>query len=704
MKSKSLKFAIIIPTLAVLLVGIAIMIVIVGSLSSSATNDLSERLLDTSVSEYTNEFRVFTETAYGILSAITPMVEHHRMRAMTGEEQGVRTEIVELLTDVLLANEIIVGTWTVWEPNAFDGSDQYFANTAFHDATGRFIPYIFREGTGITVEALVGYDDPVDGDFYLGVVRTGRSYVTDPYSYDVGGKQLQIFSVAMPVKENGAVIGAVGIDIDLSSITTIMNAATILDDGYFFLLSPGGLITTHPNLSLQMTHYQDTWLSDYSREINEVLSGGGSFTLISSSDAAGGEFEFLGRGITIGNTGIYWLIGGIVPITTVNAASQSLLWTIIIVGLLVIVVVGVTIFFIISRSLKNLPILMTAANDIAIGGVEAHGLDYGTDKTKNEITLLERAFANMIGGIRTQSEVMSKIADGDYSVTLDVRSNHDVMNQSINRMLESTNYTLNQINAAAGQVTTGSRQVAEGAQSLAHGSTEQATAIEGLSKAITKIAQMTKDNAATAERTSKLSEDIKESAEKGSHHMNEMMVAVNDINEASKNIENIIKTIDDIAFQTNILALNAAVEAARAGQHGKGFAVVAEEVRNLASKSAEAAKDTGDMIAHSIQKAELGSKIAGETAASLHEIVQGIQESTKFIAEIAKASGEQAEGISLVNGEIDQVGRVVSQNTATAEESAASSEEISGQADVLQQLIAHFKLSESGNSSMRYLG
>jgi len=236
-----------------------------------------------------------------------------------------------------------------------------------------------------------------------------------------------------------------------------------------------------------------------------------------------------------------------------------------------------------------------------------------------------------------------------------------------------------------------SRQISDGAQALAQGSTEQAASIQELSASITDIAEKTKANADMAGRATSLADTIMKNAEKGSHQMDEMTAAVKEINQASNSISKVIKVIDDIAFQTNILALNAAVEAARAGQHGKGFAVVAEEVRNLAAKSAEAAKDTGGLIANSMEKAELGARIADSTAASLTEIVAGINESSRIVGEIAKSSEEQSTGIAQINTGIDQVAHVVQQNSATAQESAASSTEMSGQSAMLEELIMQFQ-------------
>jgi len=329
--------------------------------------------------------------------------------------------------------------------------------------------------------------------------------------------------------------------------------------------------------------------------------------------------------------------------------------------------------------------------DITLTGDDKAVID-NFAKLKDEIGQAIAGSAAFVNHVTNVAGHLETIASGDLTVDVHMLSNDDTMGKSLTQMVSNLNNMFGNIQTSTSQVSTGSKQVADGAQSLAQGATEQAASIQELSSSIADIANKTKENAEIAGRTSVLSGTIKDNALKGSSQMDDMITAVKEINDASQSISKIIKTIDDIAFQTNILALNAAVEAARAGQHGKGFAVVAEEVRNLASKSAEAAKDTGDMIQNSMEKAEYGSNIAGETAESLKEIVTGISESSELIAEIARASEEQSLGISQINTGIDQVAQVVQQNSATAEESAAASEEMSSQSLILEELISQFKL------------
>ena len=315
---------------------------------------------------------------------------------------------------------------------------------------------------------------------------------------------------------------------------------------------------------------------------------------------------------------------------------------------------------------------------------------------RDETGDLFNSFYDVIVSLNVINDDLREVANGNLVLEVNVRGEKDTLAMSLRKMVDNLNDMFGEINAATRQVATGSKQIADGAQSLAQGSTEQAASVQQLSSSISNIAQKTKDNAEMAGKAAMLANVIKGSAEKGSKQMDEMMVAVKDISSSSQNISKVIKSIDDIAFQTNILALNAAVEAARAGQHGKGFAVVAEEVRNLAAKSAEAAKDTESLIADSIEKAELGSRIADDTAASLTEIVTGIGESTQLVNEIANSSEEQSLGIEQINRGIDQVAQVTQQNSATAQESAAASQEMTGQSSMLEELISQFKL--KGNS------
>ena len=315
-------------------------------------------------------------------------------------------------------------------------------------------------------------------------------------------------------------------------------------------------------------------------------------------------------------------------------------------------------------------------------------------QSKDELGLLSASLGDFMREIRHQIELLTRIADGDITFTPNILSNEDVVGQSLATVVDSLNYMFSEINAASEQVASGSKQIANGAHSLAQGTTEQAASVTELSSAIAEIADQTKGNADMASKAYGLASAIILSAEKGSSQMGEMMKAVSDINLASQNISKVLKAIDDIAFQTNILALNAAVEAARAGQHGKGFAVVAEEVRTLAAKSAEAAKDTGSLISNSREKAEHGSKIARETADSLAEIVMGINESRDIIAEIATSSEAQSAGISQINLGIDQVADVITHNSATAEESAAAAQELSHQSEVLKNLLLRFRLQQ----------
>ena len=375
-------------------------------------------------------------------------------------------------------------------------------------------------------------------------------------------------------------------------------------------------------------------------------------------------------------------------------ADNVTMITIIVMGAVLVlsVTIGILIARIISKPVKK---IADGTAKLAQGQINIEHIDYDA---RDEIGQMIRGFndtiSNLKGYIYEISEVLGEVAKGNLNVGIDSEYKGDfvALKDSINSIIESINEIMVEINTSANQVSAGTQQVSSGSQEISQGAAEQASAIEELTASVTQITEQTRLNAESASEASQLTNGAKDNAEQGNDQMKAMQKAMADINESSENISKIIKVIDDIAFQTNILALNAAVEAARAGVHGKGFAVVAEEVRNLAAKSADAARQTTDLIEGSIRKAEAGTKIADETAEALTDIVSGVEKAAQLVGEIASASNEQASAIAQVNSGIEQMSQVVQTNSATSEEAAAAAEELSSQAEMLSAMVGQFTL------------
>ena len=282
---------------------------------------------------------------------------------------------------------------------------------------------------------------------------------------------------------------------------------------------------------------------------------------------------------------------------------------------------------------------------------------------------------------------MTKRLTGDYNGA------YGLMKNNINTVVQNLDTALGQVTEAVSQVTSASGEISTGAQNLAEGANEQASSLEEVSSSLEEMSSMTKQNADNSNQAKILATEARSAANSGDSSMKKMAEAIKEIKQSSDNTAKIIKSIDDIAFQTNLLALNAAVEAARAGEAGKGFAVVAEEVRNLAMRSAEAARNTADMIEEAVKNADGGVKITEEVASALGKIVDRAQKVGDLIAEIAAASNEQAIGIEQVNTAVAQMNQVTQSNAASSEESASAAEELSSQAAELLKMVGEFSLS-----------
>ncbi|HGJ65983.1 TPA: methyl-accepting chemotaxis protein [bacterium] len=358
-----------------------------------------------------------------------------------------------------------------------------------------------------------------------------------------------------------------------------------------------------------------------------------------------------------------------------------------------------------NQCIDAINLLVSEANILSKAAVEGK-LDTRADATKHQgdfrkiVEGVNDTLDAVIAPINESSKVLAECAEGDLTVRMtgDYKGQLAELKNSINTTIESLETTLSQVNSSVGQVSSASEQIASGSQSLAESASEQASSLEEISSSLEELSSMAKQNADNSSQAKNLSQEASNSAKAGNEAMDMMNQAITKIKGSSDETAKIIKTIDEIAFQTNLLALNAAVEAARAGEAGKGFAVVAEEVRNLAQRSASAAKNTSDLIQQATENADDGVRISGEVAKTFAEIAQNINKVNDLIAEISAASTEQSQGIGQINTAVADMDKLTQSNAANSEQSASAAQELSAQVSELRSMIGRFRMNGNGHS------
>lgn len=588
-----------------------------------------------------------------------------------------------MLTSFVGSNPETFGGGIWFEPYAYRSDVQYFS------------PYCMRENGTVTYVDNYSLGDQVyytDQDWYQNVTNTAETSVWSAPYYDDFAKISMVTSSAPIYRENGTLLGVATADIDLTQMQQMVLSLDVAAGGEAFLIDQSGVYIADKDsekmLSANILDDSNPSLAALGQQIMSQKEGKGSYQVDGETYYAWYD--------QIPSSG--WYIVTTASEHNLMADADTLATTLGIICVVFMAAIFVILLFYLHRS------VIRPINDLE--EVTRHIADGDLDvtiqcRTKNEFNSVNISLEKMvtrlklyIAYINEVSTVLIQMADGNFVFDLcqDYSGEFRIVKEGLLKTRDNITNTLHAIADSAKQVNLGAEQVSSGSQVLSQGATEQASSVEELSATAQDILKKVKENAANTQTANSEANATGASLQESSQKMHELVSAMEKIKQTSNQIEGIIKTIDDIAFQTNILALNAAVEAARAGTMGKGFAVVADEVRSLAEKSAQASQMTQQMIQNSIEAVEDGSTLAAETARALEDAANNATIVVQALTGIAQASSEQEQAVSQVSQGLDQVSKVVQVNAATAQESAAASQELSGQAALLKNLIQKFNI------------
>ncbi|WP_413582217.1 methyl-accepting chemotaxis protein [Bdellovibrio sp. HCB288] len=538
---------------------------------------------------YANEMRLQAEAGLGTARVLAQHLRSNRMN-----QHVERTPVEHTFKSILESNKSLIGVWTAWEPNAWDGHDAKFANTPGYDSTGRFIPYLsYAEGKAV-LTPLLDYEKQGAGDYYLVPKARGKETMVDPYLYPVDGQQVLMTSAVAPIFVDGKFVGAAGVDLPLKSLQEEASHIKPFESSVAYLVTDKGHFAAHPD-SKMITQNAKFAVDD--EKFKAAFAKGEGLVVSGVDPELKEDFLYVVTPVPMGLTETSWSLVVRTPLKDVMADARSMVMTQIIIAI------------------AGTLILLVAVQFIAI-----------------------------------------------------------YISKSVSRITD-------RLSASGDNVSTAIEQLSLAGQSLSQSASESAASLEETVAALEEMSSMVRMNSENAKQAATLSSQSSESAHKGEVEMEALIQSMTEIAKSSKEIEEIINVIDDIAFQTNLLALNAAVEAARAGEQGKGFAVVAEAVRALAARSAVAAKDINTLIKTSVTKVENGAQQAHRSGEVLKGIVISVKKVSDLNLEISTASEEQATGIQQISKAMNQLDASVQSNAASSEEIAGTSTDISHQAN-----------------------
>jgi methyl-accepting chemotaxis protein len=635
-------------TLAVVVVGLALSTVAQITLSLSRMTEAREAEVRATVRERTQEMRVHLERAAAGARAAAAA-----LKTMRDENIADRRQANAIVRGTLVSNSLLIGASTAWEPNAFDGRDAEFVNAdPVHDETGRLIPWWYRAGSKIGVEKLIDYEKPGDGDWYLEPRRQKRETIMEPYLYPVEGKQVLMTTISVPILDGDRFLGITTVDIPLDDVSEMLAKTTLLRSGWVALLTASGKVVAHPDRSLTGKEADQ---AGYPSEVVQAVKSAQAHRVEHGDDLYIVEpFQPVGAATT-------WSLVARVPVHELRE------------GLSAMVVWGV-----------GLALLGMLLVSLVI------------------VYELRRLVLRPLGGEPADvTEIVRRIANKDLEP--DGRASQAPPNSLMGAALamrDQLREIMLRIRASADQVANASAEIAQGNQDLSARTESAAASLEQTTASTQHLTETVRHSAEAARTANQLAAQAAQVAREGGQTVSQAVQSMKAIESSSQKIADITNVIDGIAFQTNILALNAAVEAARAGEAGRGFAVVAGEVRSLAQRSAEAAKQIKALIDESVATVRTGSTQVDSAGQTMEQIVQSIQRVADMIGEVTAAANEQSDSIAQVNAALGQLDQTTQQNAALVEEAAAAAQSLRQQAAELQQVVSQFRTGASGTDPL----
>ena len=566
------------------------------------------------------------------------------MRTTRGADMALtRTQVHEMVKATVLDTPDLNGSTVTWEPDALDGKDaEYAGKQPEYDATGRDMPYYSREASGgLHVEPIVFPDKPHANDWYDFPKNTGRVYMTEPHTYPIDGKDVAMTSINVPIMTREGFRGVVSVDFGLTRLGEILAGLKVIDGGHLALVSNGGLYASNPDAARTGKKADDIPAAGL-----DAIRRGTTYEYADDK----GELHLL-QPVQLHADIAPWAIKLSFPQRVVTADARDLL-----------------------RYTLLVSVLCAAAAAAVLVSV--------LNRLTRPLRLLGKAMAGLAGG------------NADLTARLEVEGRDELAQIAggFNEFVGKLQHVLARVRHSSDDVALASTEISQGNADLSSRTEQQAGALEETAASMEELTSTVRQNADNARQANQLAQGASEIAARGSAVVAQVVDTMGSIKASSQKIVDIIGVIDGIAFQTNILALNAAVEAARAGEQGRGFAVVAGEVRNLAQRSASAAKEIKALIGDSVDKVGAGSTLVGEAGRTMEEILASVKRVTDIVVDISAASAEQSNGIAQVNQAIAQMDGTTQQNAALVEQAAAAAESLHQQAALLVSLVGEFHI------------